>query len=64
MDQAIELTLEQDFKLRSFIDQVQKMSREQAQEFLVKQNRLMMVQDTMYQELLKQKWQLDSNTSI
>ncbi|MBM0743442.1 NblA/ycf18 family protein [Phormidium sp. CLA17] len=59
MNQAIELTLEQEFSLRRFADQVQSMSREQAQEFLVEQYRLMMVQEKMYQELLKHEWQLD-----
>ena len=32
---TIELSLEQEFSLRSFADQVQHMSREQAQEFLL-----------------------------
>lgn len=61
MDRAIELTLEQEFSLRNFADMVQKMSREQAQAFLIEQHRLMMVQKTMYQEILKHEWKLDSN---
>lgn len=61
MDQAIELTLEQDFSLRNFTDMVQQMYREQAQEFLVEQYRLMMAQKTMYQEILKHEWKLDSD---
>jgi len=61
MDQAIELTLEQEFSLRNFTDMVQKMSREQAQAFLIEQHRLMMVQKTMYQEILKHEWKLDSD---
>ncbi len=36
MNNPIELTLEQQFSLRSFESQVAQMSREQAQEFLVK----------------------------
>ena len=59
MDQAIELTVEQEFNLRCFADQVQQMSREQAQTFLVEQHRLMIVQKTMYQEILKREWKLD-----
>ena len=59
MNQPIELSLEQEFMLRSFTDQVQQMSREQAQEFLIEQYRLMMVQKTTYQNLLKQEWKLD-----
>lgn len=60
-DRAIALTLEQDFSLRNFTDMVQQMSREQAQEFLIEQYRLMMVQKTMYQEILKHEWKLDSD---
>lgn len=59
MNQAIELTLEQEFSLRRFTDQVQEMSREQAQEFLVEQYRLMMIQEKMYQALIKHEWQMD-----
>lgn len=59
MNQAIELTLEQEFSLRGFAAQVQQMSREQAQAFLIEQHRLMLVQKTMYQELLKHEWRLD-----
>lgn len=61
MDQTLELTLEQDLSLRNFSDMVQQMSREQAQAFLVEQQRLMMLQKTMYQEILKHEWKLDSN---
>jgi len=64
MDQATELTLDQEFSLRVFADQVQQMSREQAQEFLIEQCKLMMVQRTMYQELLKHEWKLDLDTSL
>jgi hypothetical protein len=60
-DQLSELTLEQDFSLRNFADMVQKMSREQAQVFLVEQHRLMLVQKTLYQNILKQEWKLGSD---
>jgi hypothetical protein len=59
MDQPIEITLEQEFSLRKFIDQVQQMSREQAQEFLILQHKQMMIRERMYQEILKQQWKLD-----
>lgn len=59
MNQSTELTLEQEFSLRRFADQVQQMSREQAQEFLIEQYRLMMVQEKMYQDLLKHEWHMD-----
>jgi energy-converting hydrogenase A subunit M len=61
MNTAIELTLEQDLNLRTFSDLVQKMSREQAQAFLIEQHRLMMIQKTMYQGILKHEWKLDSD---
>ena len=57
--QDIELTLEQEFNLRNFTDQVQQMSREQAQEFLILQHKHMMIRETMYQQILKQEWKLD-----
>ncbi|PZO36811.1 MAG: phycobilisome degradation family protein [Leptolyngbya sp.] len=59
MDQSTKLTLDQEFSLRLFADQVQHMSREQAQEILIEQNTLMMVRETMYLELLKHEWKLD-----
>jgi hypothetical protein len=61
MDSSIELTLEQEFNLRNFADQAHRMSREQAQEFLIVQYRLMLVQKTMYLGLLKQEWNLELN---
>jgi hypothetical protein len=59
MDQAVDLTIDQEFSLRLFADQVQQMSREQAQEFLVEQYRTMMIQKTLFQEILKREWKLD-----
>jgi hypothetical protein len=59
MDQPIELTLEQEFSLRSFNAQVQQMSREQAQNLLILQNQHMMIREKMYQDLLKHEWKLD-----
>ena len=62
MDQTIELTLEQEFSLRTFADRVQQMSREQAQEFLLMQYKHMMIRDTMYQEIIKHDWKLDRDS--
>lgn len=59
MDQDMELTLEQEFSLRSFNDQVQQMSREQAQDFLMLQHKHMMIREKMYQEILKHEWKID-----
>ncbi|HEY9643975.1 MAG TPA: NblA/ycf18 family protein [Coleofasciculaceae cyanobacterium] len=59
MDEAIELTLDQEFSLRLFADQVRQMSQEQAQEFLIEHQKQMMLQKTLFQQLLKQAWKLD-----
>ncbi|MGA7935888.1 MAG: NblA/ycf18 family protein [Kovacikia sp.] len=59
MDQSIELTLDQEFSLRVFADQVQHLSHEQALEFLIEQHKQMMLQKTMFQEILKHEWKLD-----
>jgi len=55
------LTMEQQFSLRSFETQVNKMSREQAQEFLVKLYEQMMIRETMYKHFLKHEWGIDTN---
>lgn len=60
MNQPIELSLEQEFSLRSFADQVQHMSHEQAQEFLLVLYQQMLVRETMYRDFLKHEWRLDS----
>ncbi len=49
MNQPTELSLEQEFQLKSFADQVQHMSREQAQEFLIMVHRQMIIKEKMYQ---------------
>jgi len=59
VNQPMELSLEQQFSIRSFADQVQQMSREQAQEFLLMLYQQMMMKEMMYQHFLKQEWKLD-----
>ncbi|BAU15341.1 phycobilisome degradation protein [Leptolyngbya sp. NIES-3755] len=61
MNPSIELTLEQEFSLIEFTDQARRMSREQAQEFLIVQHRLILAQKTMYLMLLRQEWELEPN---
>ncbi|MCC5633322.1 NblA/ycf18 family protein [Nostoc sphaeroides CHAB 2801] len=61
MNQPIELSLEQEFSLRTFSDQVQQMSREQAQEFLLMLYKQMIAREATYQELLKHQWEVDSD---
>lgn len=62
MNQPIELSLEQEFSLRSFANQVQRMSREQAQEFLILLHEQMLLKENMYKSFLKHKWELDSDS--
>ncbi len=59
MDLDMELTLEQEFSFRNFTEQVQKMSREQAQDFLILQRKHMMFREMMYQKILKHEWKID-----
>mgnify|MGYP002760797067 CR=1 FL=1 len=59
MNQPIELSLEQQFHLWSFKTQVDKMSREQAQEFLVNLYEQMLVREATYKELLKHQWGIE-----
>lgn len=60
----MELSLEQQFNLRSFETQVKKMNQEQAQEFLVELYRLMMAKETMYQHFIKQEWGIGSSPAL
>jgi hypothetical protein len=53
------LTLEQQFNLRSFETRVKQMSREQAQEFLVKLYEQMLTRENMYQDLIKHQWGIE-----
>ncbi|MBW4487163.1 MAG: NblA/ycf18 family protein [Trichocoleus desertorum ATA4-8-CV12] len=59
MNQPIELSLEQQFNIRSFETQVQQMSREQAQNFLIDLYKQMMMRETMYKHFLKHQWGLE-----
>jgi hypothetical protein len=64
MNQPIELSLEQQFSIRSFATQVQQMSHEQAQDFLVQLYEQMVVREATYKELLKHQWGLDSGSTM
>lgn len=61
MDKPIELSLEQQFNIRSFHTQVEQMSREQAQEFLIKLYEQMVYREATYKHLLKHNWGLEPN---
>jgi hypothetical protein len=58
MDTPIELSLEQEFNIHSFRNQVAMMSHEQAQEFLIQLYEQMVMRETMYRHFLKQEWGL------
>jgi len=64
MDQPMKLSLEQQFSLKSFESQVNKMSHEQAQQFLVKLYEQMMMRETMYKHFLKQEWGIGPNPQL
>ncbi len=53
MESSAQLTLEQQFKLQVLKDQVQGLSQEQAQEYLIELFRQMMVKDNLMKHLLK-----------
>jgi hypothetical protein len=55
----MELSLEQQFSLRSFQTQVEKMSNEQAREFLIELYEQILLRENMYKDLLKHQWSLD-----
>lgn len=59
MSQPVELSLEQKFSIRSFETQVEKMSHEQAQDFLIKLYEQMIMRETMYRHFLKHQWGLE-----
>ena len=63
MDQSTELTMEQEFSLNRFTSQVQNITREQAQELLIEQQRIMMIRDTLFKQLLRTEWNLDPSSN-
>jgi Phycobilisome degradation protein nblA len=56
MDHPVQLSLEQQFSLKSFESQVSRMSHQQAQDFLVKLYEQMMLRETLYKHFLKDHW--------
>jgi hypothetical protein len=59
MSKSFDLSLEQQFSIRSFEHQVKDMSQSQAQEFLVNLYRQMMLQENSYKNLLKHQWGIE-----
>ncbi len=60
MSRSFDLSLEQQFNIRSFEHQVKDMSHEQTQEFLVNLYRQMMIQENSYKNLIKHQWGMDT----
>jgi len=58
MDKPIELSLEQEFSLRSFRDKVALLNKEQAQDFLVKLYEQMLLRETIYRQLIRNQWDI------
>jgi hypothetical protein len=54
MDMPMELTLEQEFNLKLYTEQVKDLSPAQSQEFLLEVLRQLMVKDNMLKHALKQ----------
>lgn len=61
MNKPIQLSLEQEFSIRSFQSEVQNMSQKQAQELLVKLYEQMLVRENMYKQFIKYEWGLESD---
>ncbi len=59
MYQSNELSLEQQFNLRSFKSQVSNMTLDQAQGFLVELYEQMMVRDQLYKKVIKHQWGIE-----
>ena len=59
MSKSFDLSLEQQFNIRSFEHQVKDMSHSQAQEFLVNLYRQMVLQENSYKNLLKHQWGIE-----
>jgi hypothetical protein len=52
----VQFTLEQRFSIAKFNLEVENMSEQQAKEFLKNLYQQMLIQETMYKELVKQQW--------
>ena len=60
MKYSEQLSLEQEFNLRIFADQVRTLSQEQARDLSIELYRTMMLKDKLYEELLQDYWGINS----
>ena len=56
MNSSGQLSLEQQFKLKVLQEQVEGLTKEQAQEYLLEMFRQMMIKDNLVKHLLKNAW--------
>lgn len=59
MNYSERLSLEQEFKLRRFADQVETLSPEQTKDLSIELYRRMMLKDNLYEELLQESWAIN-----
>lgn len=59
MNYSEQLSLEQEFKLRRFADQVETLSPEQTRDLSIELYRRMMLKDNLYEELLQESWAIN-----
>lgn len=60
MNYSEKLSLEQEFTLRRFADQVSTLSLEQAQDLSLELYRQMMLKDNLYEDLMQEYWETGS----
>lgn len=56
MDSPVELTLEQEFELKMFEGMVNRMTEDQAKDFLVKFHMQMIIREAYYRHILGRHW--------
>ena len=64
MDIRQQLTLEQQFELRSFESQVRQLSREDAHALLIQLREAMLYQTTTFREILKDAWGIGKDVDL
>jgi len=62
MSEHMPLSLEQQFNIKSFENEVKGLDREQALEFLVKLYEQMLRKENMYRDFLKYQWGIESSS--
>ena len=60
MNYSEKLSIEQEFSLRRFADQVRTLSPEQMQDLSLELYRQMMLKDNLYEEMLQDYWEMTS----